>query len=443
MKRVVTFVFLLAMLAACSSSNNAEEPEERITPVETAPITKGDFVVNREIVGRASTADSSPVVSKVPGEVVSMKVSKGDRVEKGDVIAVVDPGDTNSQVEMQQLSLEQAQKQLENAKLAKQQAQEGIDNAKKQVEVAEQGVQAQASQTEAAAKAAYDQYKQAKDLAEQTKKLVDEGTVPKVLYEQAQSRADQAYAQYKKLKGQESPPSSTVAQAEAQVDAAQQQLEQAEVGVDQAEIQVEQAQVQLNSAKDQSANQTVTAPSSGEVSTLEAGEGDMVTNQQPFATIVGLNPMTITAMLTPDQLHLFSKGKEMDVDIDTLKDNRKSKVTYVSSVPNDTGLYPVEATVNNDKEKIKPGMMAKFLLPETVVKDTLIVPTDAVIQDGAKPYVYKVVDDKAVKVTVDVQESQTDRTAVTGDITTKDQVITSGQLTLTDGGKVSIMKEEA
>ncbi len=444
MKRIVTFVFLLVVLAACSSNDAAEKPKERITPVETSPITKGDFVVQRKIVGRATTADSSPVISKVPGELASVKVSKGDRVKKGATIAVVDPGDGSNQVELQQLAVEQAQKQLENAQIAKKQAQAGIDNAQEQVKLAKQAVQAKASQSSAAAKAAKEQYQQAKQLAEQTKKLADKGTVPDVLYQQAKSRADQAYAQYQQLQGgQASGGSSSVAQAEAQVDAAQQQLDQADVGVEQAKLQVEQAQVQLDSAKDQTSNQVITAPSSGEVSSLTASKGDYVTNQQPFATIVGLNPMTVTASLTPEQLNLFKKGKKMKVDIDTLKDPLQSEVTYVSSVPDDTGLYPVEATVDNKDEKVKPGMMATFLLPETVVENTIIVPTDAVIEDGDKPYVYKVVDDKAVKVTVKVEESQTDRTAITGDITTKDQVITSGQLTLTDGGKVSVMKEEA
>ena len=267
--------------------------------------------------------------------------------------------------------------------------------------------------------------------------------MPEALAVQAQNRADQAHAQLQQLQGQQPQSSSAISQAEAQVDQAQQQLNQAQVAVEQAELQVEQANVQLQQAKDQTANKTITAPATGEVSTLSASTGDFVTNQQPFASIVSLNPMTITASITPEQLPLFTKGEELQVEIDSINQTVTSTISYVSSVPDDTGLYPVEATVANAEETIKPGMMSTFILPEIVVENTLIVPTDAVVDNGGESYLYHVVDEKAVRVDVTVIEAQTDLIAIEADLPTTAEVITSGQLTLTDGGQVTIMKEDA
>ncbi|ARI76099.1 efflux RND transporter periplasmic adaptor subunit [Halobacillus mangrovi] len=443
MKRISMLLLLTVSLAACSGDDSEEVTEERVTPVEIEKAVKDDFIIDREIVGRASTANSSPVTARTPGELVTLNVEKGDRVEEGETIGVVDPGNGENQVELQQLAVRQAEKQLENAQITKEQAALGVENAEKQVNLAKEAAKSEESQTSQAVEAAHEQYQQAQQLADQTKKLVDEGAIPEALYQQAQSRADQAKAQYQQLKGQQPQSTSAVAQAEAQLDQAQQQLEQAQVGVDQAELQVEQANVQLNQAKDQTANEAVTAPTSGEISTLNASEGDFVTNQQPFATVVGLNPMTVTASVTADQLSLFEKGEELEVAIDSINQTVPSTIQYVSSVPDDTGLYPVEAQVDNEDEKIKPGMMATILLPEIVVENTWIVPTDAVVEEGNETYIYHVVDEKAVRLDVEVVEAQTDRTAIEADLTGDAQVITTGQLTLSDGGKVTIMKEDA
>ncbi|RWZ59005.1 efflux RND transporter periplasmic adaptor subunit [Halobacillus fulvus] len=441
MKRMLAFMVLLMVVAACS---NQEEPEvqERVTPVETQAATKGDFIVDREIVGRADTPNASQVISETPGELVTLNVKKGDRIEQGETIAVVDPGTGDSQVELQQIALQQAESQLENAQVSREQAALGVENAREQVELAEQAAQSEQSQTAQAVQQAEDAYNQAKQLADQTHKLVEEGVIPEALAQQAQNRASQAQAQLQQLQGQQPQSSSAIAQAEAQVDQAEQQLEQAQIGVDQAVLQVEQANVQLEQAQEQAENKAITANATGEVTTLNASEGDLVTNQQPFATIVSLNPMTVSASLTPEQLPLFTEGEELEVVVDSIDQTVTSTVEYVSDVPDDTGLYPVEATVDNSEETIKPGMMATFLLPEIVVENTWIVPTDAIVENGGESYLYYVEEDQAIRVDVTIVESQTEETAIEADLPEQAEVITSGQLTLTDGAQVTIMEED-
>lgn len=447
MKKIIqpAIVALLSigLISGCSNNEEPEEEVERVTPVETAVVEKGDLSIERKIIGRTAPADTSQILPRTPGELVALNVEKGDRVEKGDAIGQVDAQDTQSQVELQENAVQQASKQLENARISRRQAALGVENAKKQVDAAKEAQQARAEQSKGQEQAAYQQYEQAKELADQTKKLADEGTIPEVLYEQAKNRADQAYAQYEQAKNQTAPSSAEVEQAEAQVDQAEEQLAQAEVGVEQAQLQVEQAQVQLNQAREQNSNNTISAPSSGEITSLDAKVGDMVSNQQPIGAIVALNPMTVEATVTSDQLNLFEKGQEIDVAINGVDEPVTSTVDYVASVPNDTGLYPVEATIENEEEAVKPGTMATFLLPETVVSDTFLVPTEAVVEEGGEAYLYEIVDEVAEKVEVTIVEAQSDLTAVEGDLQAGAEIVTTGQLTLSDGAKVSIIKEDA
>ncbi|WP_101842408.1 efflux RND transporter periplasmic adaptor subunit [Halobacillus sp. Marseille-P3879] len=444
MKRTILSLLLIttATLTACNNNDNSE-PEERTTPVETAEVTQEDFTIERKIAGRAAADDGTPVTPSIAGELVTLNVAKGDRIEEGETVGVVSPADQGSQVELQEIAVRQAQSQLDDARTQYDQAVEGVETAEEQVELARQ---ASGSETEQTIEQAREQFESAQQIADETKKLADEGSVPESIYEQAQERADQAEAQFNQASDQDKGgmSSSAVAEAEAQVEQAEQAVSQAESAVEQAELGVEQAQIQLEDAREQSENEAVIASESGEVASVEASEGDQVSNQQPFATIISLNPITLTASITDEQLSLFEEGQELDIEIPTLDETVTATIDYVPSVPDDTNLYPVEATVDNPEENIKPGMMASFLLPENVLEETLIVPSNAVVEQSGESYVYVVSEDEneVERVDIEINESQSDRTAISGDVSPGDMVVTNGQLTLDDGAKIEVMKED-
>ncbi|MCP3027606.1 efflux RND transporter periplasmic adaptor subunit [Halobacillus sp. A5] len=442
MKRTILSLLLITAttLTACSS-NSDDTQEERTTPVEVAEVTQEDFTIERKIAGRAATDEGTPVTPSIAGELVTLNVAKGDRIEEGETVGVVSPADQGSQVELQEVAVEQAQSQLDDARTQYDQAVEGVDTAEEQVDLAREASGAEAEQTTEQAR---QQYESAQQIADETKKLADEGTVPESIYEQSQERADQAESQLNQASDQGGMTSSAAAEAEAQVEQAEQAVSQAESAVEQAELGLEQAQIQLDDAREQSENEAVIADETGEVASVEASEGDQVSNQQPFATIISLNPITITASITDEQLSLFNEDEEIDIEIPTIDETVTATIDYVPSVPDDTNLYPVEAAVDNAEENIKPGMMASFLLPENVVEDALIVPADAVVEQSGESYIYllNADGDEVERVDIEIEESQSDRTAITGDISAGDTVVTNGQLTLDDGAQVEVMKED-
>ncbi|WP_053218136.1 efflux RND transporter periplasmic adaptor subunit [Virgibacillus senegalensis] len=189
-------------------------------------------------------------------------------------------------------------------------------------------------------------------------------------------------------------------------------------------------------------NIDVEAPADGEVTSLEANEGGMVSNTEPLATIVDLDNLLIEVKVTAEDLALFEDNDEAEVQFADQDEKITGTIEYASPVPDDTGLYPVELSFENEDNAIKPGMTAVVRLPEKVVKDTLLVPTAALVDDSGESLIYLVEDDKAVEVPVEITETQSDVAAIEADVTEGDTVVIKGQLTLHDGGKVSIKKEE-
>ncbi|MGM0902947.1 MAG: efflux RND transporter periplasmic adaptor subunit [Bacillota bacterium] len=186
--------------------------------------------------------------------------------------------------------------------------------------------------------------------------------------------------------------------------------------------------------------QNIRAPKDGEVVNLKAAEGDSVSNEEPFALIADLATIKLNFTVTADVHKLIAVEKKMTVTIEN--ERYEATITSVSTMPDDTGLYPVEAKVDNEDRAILPGMVAKLSVPEQQIKDAIIVPTAAIIEEDDESFVYVVKDNQATKQAITVVETQSAETAIEGDIQIGDSVIVTGQLTLSDGVQVNVVKGE-
>lgn len=186
--------------------------------------------------------------------------------------------------------------------------------------------------------------------------------------------------------------------------------------------------------------QNIRAPKDGELVNLKAAEGDAVSNEEPFALIADLDTIKLNFTVTADVRNLVAVDKKMTVTIENKQ--YEATITSVSTMPDDTGLYPVEAKVANEDRAILPGMVAELSVPEQQITDSIIVPTAAIIEEDDKTFIYVVKDNQATKQVITVVETQSAETAIEGDIQVGDSVIVTGQLTLSDGVQVNVVKGE-
>jgi multidrug efflux pump subunit AcrA (membrane-fusion protein) len=185
--------------------------------------------------------------------------------------------------------------------------------------------------------------------------------------------------------------------------------------------------------------QKIKAPQSGEVASLEAAEGDLVSGEDPLAVIADMKKMKITFTVTADVQKTLEKEAKYQVHINDKQ--YEAEITSIASMPDDTGLYPVEAKVENEDKAFLAGMTAAVEIPEKRVKQAIILPTAAIVEENDEAFIYIIKDDKAVKTEIDIQETQSDQTAVKGEVKEGDLVVTNGHLTLSDGDKVNVVKE--
>ncbi len=165
----------------------------------------------------------------------------------------------------------------------------------------------------------------------------------------------------------------------------------------------------------------------------------MASGSDPLMVIADFDPMLMTASVTDSTRGLLETEEIYTVTIND-KDY-DAELTSLGTMPDDTGLYPVEAEIAQDEGKILTGMTAVMNVPEKRVNDAIIVPTEAVVTESGETFVYVVKDEKAVKTNVTIKETQSDETAVKGDVQKGDQVVVNGLLTLSDGMTVEVSEE--
>lgn len=191
--------------------------------------------------------------------------------------------------------------------------------------------------------------------------------------------------------------------------------------------------------KTQAGQQNIEAPRKGEIAQLEVKEGDLVTDDDPLAMIIDLEDVKVNFTVTSKQHSLVKKESTLDIFIHDKK--YTAEIISIGTMPDDTGLYPVEASVKNEDNEILPGMVAVMHVPDNRIENAIILPTAAIIEEADGAFIYLVQDDQVVKTEITILESQSNETAVEGEVKVGDQVVINGQLTLDDGSKVNVVEE--
>jgi len=186
-------------------------------------------------------------------------------------------------------------------------------------------------------------------------------------------------------------------------------------------------------------NVNVNAPIQGVVAQLDVKEDDVVSNEEPIAFVIDTEKVEVMAQITPLTRELIEVDKKYDVVIQD--ETYRGEVTSLDTMPNEAGQFIAKLEVDNEDDSIMPGEIAKISIPEKRVKKTLIVPTEAIVTDSDEAYIFVVDGDVAKKVVVEVIETQTEETAIDGEVDEGVDVIVNGQFTLTDGSEIEVIKD--
>jgi membrane fusion protein (multidrug efflux system) len=103
----------------------------------------------------------------------------------------------------------------------------------------------------------------------------------------------------------------------------------------------------------------------------------------------------------------------------------------------------VRAVVRNSDTSLRPGMFARVRLITRDSKEALVLPEQALVPQGDQQYVFKIVNDRAVRTKVDVGQRRDAKVEVVGGLSKDDVVVTAGQIKLRDNVPVKVAATRA
>lgn len=224
-------------------------------------------------------------------------------------------------------------------------------------------------------------------------------------------------------------------------------IAQAQLDADEADLKAKQAQKEQQAALVE--KKIIRAPFAGRMGITSVNPGQYLNPGDKIASLQTINPIYIDFNVPQDQLHELGLGQAVTVTIQSLAGQIfPGKVTAIDSrVDTATRNVTVEATVNNAKGELLPGMFANASVAVGHVQRYLTLPQTSITYNpyGATVFIATNQKDTQGQEALTVQQSfvktgatRGDQVAILSGVKEGDLVITSGQLKLKNGSRVKI-----
>lgn len=305
-------------------------------------LQRGDAAVPSLDVSGTVEATDADLGFQIPGRVAEIRVREGDRVARGDELAVLDRAELEADALAAEARVAAAEARLRELRTGSRA--EEIRSA------------------EAALESAREREAEARKEAERARRLHEGGAVS----EQALDRATTA-----------------LAVARAQRVQAEQALELARTGprtetIEAQEAVVAQARAALSRIGATLTNATIVAPMAGVVTTRHREPGESVPAGAPVLTVQDLDDRWVRIYVPEDRIGRVSLGQAAEIRSDTWPDRRyEGEVVFIGSEAEFTPrnvqtpeertrlVYPVKVRITGDPEvELKPGVPADVVLRE-------------------------------------------------------------------------------
>ena len=182
----------------------------------------------------------------------------------------------------------------------------------------------------------------------------------------------------------------------------------------------------------------VSAPFSGQLGMRDFSEGAFLKQGDLITTLSANKQLKVDFTLA--QMH--SKSIEINKPVLVLigKDTLVANVYAINPIINsETRTLNVRALLPQKAEgKIKPGTFAEVLIATDVVKDAILIPTQAIVPSINEQTVYISKNGKAVRRVIQMGNRNADNVLVVDGLDVGDTVITTGLLHIKEGMDIQI-----
>ena len=186
------------------------------------------------------------------------------------------------------------------------------------------------------------------------------------------------------------------------------------------------------------------APFAGVVRGLELSAGERVQTGETLCTVIDDVDVEAEVGVLEADLKGLEVGRPVLVQIPALDETVPATVDLISpEIDPDSRTCSVLIRLRSDDGKIKPGMFVRASIAGSIHSDKLVVPAAAILTRDGRPLVFRVEDDRAKWVYVQLglrndHAVEIERVVQGGPIDAGTQVVVDNHLTLTHDAKINV-----
>ena len=210
-----------------------------------------------------------------------------------------------------------------------------------------------------------------------------------------------------------------------------------EIQVNETKYNYENAVNQAERIRKQIADANVKAPIGGRIVEKDIEPGEYITVGKVLGRVLDVNRLKVQVPVNESDVYQLREGQTVKVLADVFPGRTfNGRVSYIAPQGSDEHNYPVEITIDN-ANGLKAGTFVNVDFSQKSSQKALQIPRSALVESIKNPYVYVVNNNVAIRRTIAVGR---DSIEVLSGLKAGDQVVTTGQLNLSDGKPVQITK---
>ena len=187
----------------------------------------------------------------------------------------------------------------------------------------------------------------------------------------------------------------------------------------------------------------VKAPINGVVDEIIQKQGEMASPSAPFARLVNIDKVYITADVSESYLQKVHAGEAVAIDFPVISKSVNGRIFRTSSVIDPgTRTFRIRVNLDNGNNEIKPNMLAVLKINTFSAADAIVVPSILVKKDFTGEFIFKAVqkDNKWVAqkqyITSGIKDNN--QTLVVEGLAAGDKLITKGYAQVVDGSVINL-----
>lgn len=210
--------------------------------------------------------------------------------------------------------------------------------------------------------------------------------------------------------------------------ATRQLIAKSDVDTVRAELGVTRARVA--SARAQLDKSTIHAPFDGVLGLREVSVGEFVNPGQALVSLVRLDPIEVDFSLPESELARLAPGQPVTITVDAYAGREFAGTVKAIDPAIDVASRSarLRASVPNPDLALRPGLFARVSLDRgNDSGEALLLPEEALLQQGDLRFVYRVVDGRAVRTPVETGRRVPGRIEIVAGLEPGAEVVTAGQ----------------